>query len=78
MATQKTKDAPASEEPQDKRKTLPQLVARAKINDQWETVGAAWRSRDGADPNRLFVKLKSPLPGDGWDGTFMLVPRLER
>jgi hypothetical protein len=57
--------------PREKRR--PVFIARAKIGNVWQTLGAAWEFRNG-EPG-LSVKLNT-LPVGNWDGTFILLPPL--
>jgi hypothetical protein len=51
----------------------PRYIARAKVNNGWVTIGAAWDVRSGDDA--LSLQLTTvPL---NWDGRFILLPPLE-
>lgn len=59
--------------PQREARPKPQYVARAKVQNGWVSIGAAWPLRSGDDGFSL--KLTTiPL---NWDGRFVLLPPLE-
>lgn len=59
--------------PQRDARPKPQYVARAKVQNGWVSIGAAWPLRSGDDGFSL--KLTTiPL---NWDGRFVLLPPLE-
>ena len=64
---------PATRPMKSREKRKPVFIARAKIGNGWQTLGAAWEFRNG-DPG-LSVKLNT-LPVGNWDGTFILLPPL--
>lgn len=58
--------------PQREARPKPQYVARAKVQNGWVNIGAAWPLRSGEDGFSL--KLTTvPL---NWDGRFILLPPL--
>jgi len=57
---------------QARERPQPVYIARAKVENGWITIGAAWKLRSGEDGYSL--KLTStPL---NWDGRFILLPPL--
>lgn len=57
---------------QPREKQVPKYIARAKVGQGWQTLGAAWPFRSGEDG--LSIQLNSvPL---NWDGRFTLIPPL--
>lgn len=52
----------------------PQFIARAKVGNGWQTIGAAWPLRSG-EPG-FSVKLNT-LPVGAWEGQFVLLPPLD-
>jgi hypothetical protein len=55
-----------------KTRPQPQYVARAKVDNGWVNVGAAWPLRSGEEG--FSIKLTTvPL---NWDGRFVLLPPL--
>ena len=55
-----------------REKREPKYLARAKVNNGWITIGAAWAFKSGEDG--LSVQLNVvPL---GWDGRFTLIKPL--
>jgi len=51
----------------------PAFVARAKVGNGWQTIGAAWELRNGEG---FSVKLNS-IPVGAWEGQFVLLPPLQ-
>ena len=66
-----TQRALAARRPAEKRK--PALIARAKVGNGWQSIGAAWPLKSGEEG--LSVKLNA-IPVDGWNGQFVLLPPL--
>jgi hypothetical protein len=59
--------------PQREARPKPDYIARAKVQNGWVSIGAAWSLRSGDDGFSL--KLTTiPL---NWDGRFVLLPPLE-
>lgn len=57
---------------QPREKQQPKYVARAKVGQGWQTIGAAWPFRSGEDG--LSIQINTiPL---NWDGRFTLIPPL--
>jgi hypothetical protein len=57
---------------QPREKQKPKYVARAKVGQGWQTIGAAWPFRSGEDGLSLQINT-IPL---NWDGRFTLIPPL--
>src|SRR5439155_14974099 len=58
---------------QRRERPKPKYIARAKVNNGWVSVGAAWEFRSGEQG--LSIQLTTiPL---NWDGRFVLLPPLE-
>ncbi len=58
--------------PQRRERPQPSYIARAKVQNGWVTIGAAWPLRSGDDG--FSIKLTTtPL---NWDGRFVLLPPL--
>ena len=56
-----------------RERSQPEYIARAKVQNGWVSIGAAWPLRSGDDG--FSVKLTTlPL---GWDGRFVLLRPLE-
>ena len=51
----------------------PVYIARAKVGNGWQTIGACWQLRNG---DGFSVKLNS-IPVGAWEGQFVLLPPLE-
>ena len=50
----------------------PVYIARAKVGNGWQTIGACWPLRNG---DGYSVKLNS-IPVGSWEGQFVLLPPL--
>lgn len=60
----------AAAKPRERMK--PKYVARAKVGNGWQTLGAAWPFRSGEDGLSVQINVV-PL---NWDGRFTLIPPL--
>jgi hypothetical protein len=49
----------------------PKYIARAKVGNGWQTIGACWELRSGEEG--LSVKLNA-IPVGEWNGQFVLLP----
>jgi hypothetical protein len=64
--------ATTARRPQTRERPQPQFIARAKVQNGWVSIGAAWPLRSGDEGFSL--KLTTiPL---NWDGRFILLPPL--
>lgn len=55
-----------------KKGNPPDFNVRAKVNDYWMTIGAAWRVKDDGISVRL-----NAIPVGEWDGSVLLMKPLE-
>jgi hypothetical protein len=55
-----------------REKKTPKYIARAKVQNGWVTIGAAWPFRSGEDGLSVQINV-TPL---GWDGRFTLLTPL--
>jgi len=67
MSMAQTAARPARNASREKR--MPKYVARAKVGQGWQTIGAAWPFRSGEDGLSIQINTM-PL---NWDGRFTLI-----